>query len=394
MEAPVMEHVVCFAPGDECELERFLAYMNFNRRDAGISISVLSIKSREKMVEKYIDLFPRLNIEIIPYPGSIDDYYSPNCVPGELKNRFSSKSHEGVVFLPGTPRKFRYMPNFFSPPLKQNYNYFRILKLVGIKKIYTFRLNSIMAANIHSITDDFVGIHKNRRCFIAGNGPSLKQLDISKLENEITFGSNRIYLGFNDWGFNFNYWCIVDSLQIEKYSREWENNIPDDTVKFYPFEYLNIFNMKNTCPVNFYPPGHPESPTNFNDPELKKELLRCPAISKDPDVVFLGHNTVYPMIQLAMMMGCNPICLVGVDHRFSLPEVDKKKGIWRDSRSSNHFHKDYTVNKEFHLPDMKQMTRFFDYAQQWAKQNGIEIYNATPDSALESFKKIEYDRLF
>lgn len=38
-------------------------------------------------------------------------------------------------------------------------------------------------------------IHLGKRCFIIGNGPSLKAEDLSKLykNNEITFAFNRIY---------------------------------------------------------------------------------------------------------------------------------------------------------------------------------------------------------
>ena len=32
-----------------------------------------------------------------------------------------------------------------------------------------------------------------------GNGPSLKNTDLSKLKNEYTFGLNRIYLAFPKW---------------------------------------------------------------------------------------------------------------------------------------------------------------------------------------------------
>ena len=43
---------------------------------------------------------------------------------------------------------------------------------------------------------DLKDIHKGRRAFIIGNGPSLKQTDLSKLRDEITFCINRFYLAF------------------------------------------------------------------------------------------------------------------------------------------------------------------------------------------------------
>ncbi len=39
-------------------------------------------------------------------------------------------------------------------------------------------------------------IHSGKRCFIIGNGPSLKSEDLDKLRDEISFASNGIYLIF------------------------------------------------------------------------------------------------------------------------------------------------------------------------------------------------------
>ena len=59
-------------------------------------------------------------------------------------------------------------------------------------------------------------IHKGKRAFIIGNGPSLKQTDLNKLKGEITFGMNRIYLMFPELGFNTTYLSVVNSLVIEQ----------------------------------------------------------------------------------------------------------------------------------------------------------------------------------
>ena len=58
--------------------------------------------------------------------------------------------------------------------------------------------------------------HKGERCVIIGNGPSLKQTDVSKIKNEFTFGMNRIYLAFPDWGFETSYFVSINDLVIEQ----------------------------------------------------------------------------------------------------------------------------------------------------------------------------------
>ncbi len=59
-------------------------------------------------------------------------------------------------------------------------------------------------------------IHAGKRAFIIGNGPSLKQTDLSRLRNEFTFGLNRIYLMFPELGFHTTYFVTVNDLVIEQ----------------------------------------------------------------------------------------------------------------------------------------------------------------------------------
>ena len=63
-------------------------------------------------------------------------------------------------------------------------------------------------------------IHKGKRAFIIGNGPSLKQTDLAKLKNEFTFGMNRIYLLFPELGFHTTYFCATNDLVIEQFHKD------------------------------------------------------------------------------------------------------------------------------------------------------------------------------
>ncbi len=60
------------------------------------------------------------------------------------------------------------------------------------------------------------GKHKGERCFIIGNGPSLKQTDLSRLKGEYTLGQNRIYLAFPELGITTSYYLSVNDLVVEQ----------------------------------------------------------------------------------------------------------------------------------------------------------------------------------
>lgn len=52
--------------------------------------------------------------------------------------------------------------------------------------------------------------HKGKRCFIIGNGPSLRADDLDKLENEYTFGANRIFNIYEQTNWRPSYYIAVD----------------------------------------------------------------------------------------------------------------------------------------------------------------------------------------
>ena len=54
-----------------------------------------------------------------------------------------------------------------------------------------------------------------KRCFIIGNGPSLVKCDLTLLKNEITIGSNGIFLIFEKMGFKPTFYTVEDGLVAE-----------------------------------------------------------------------------------------------------------------------------------------------------------------------------------
>jgi len=386
--------VIVFCPQEDYRLERCLAWLEAEL--GSTHVFLLALPARMELASSIQENFPGLRVEVIAYPDcGMDEYYSPEHLSVELAAKFNNtRNVKGVVLLSGPPPKIRYMQEYITPSVKKDYNYFRILNKLGVRDIWTHDAAGIRKHNMMCFADDFVDIHKGKRAWVIGNGPSLKNLDMSLLKDEITFGSNRIYLGFDDWGFSTTYWGTLDSLQCEKHMREWEKNIPDETVKFYPFEYLNLFQLKNACPVNFYPPGHPECRTNFIDPLHMAELEKANNFSSKPDVIYLGHTVLYGLLQMAAIMGCDPIYLIGVDHNYSITAADKKRGLWSNEKSANHFHEGYGKSSgaahDFHLPEMERIENAFNYAQKWASENGVTIENATPGSKLRSFPMIDF----
>lgn len=229
---------------------------------------------------------------------------------------------------------------------------------------------------------DFKDIHKGERCFVVGNGPSLNQIDMSLLKNEITFGSNRAFLGFEKWGFAYNYWMVQDRILAEQNADEFCEKLPDDIVKFIPYTILKYFDrnkLTNTIPVHM-------------------DYTKQCSFSNDPSGLHEGFTVTVGLLQIAAIMGFKKIYLVGVDHNYEIPEdnvnEDKK---WSGKGLSNHFLEDYTNHANgqvWEMPDIVKMTKAYDAAAKWAEENDIEILNATPGTKLNSFPTVDYSSLF
>jgi len=57
--------------------------------------------------------------------------------------------------------------------------------------------------------------HLNKRSFIIGTGPSLTIKDLELLENEITFGCNKLYLAFDNTDWRPTYFTMSDPIHLK-----------------------------------------------------------------------------------------------------------------------------------------------------------------------------------
>ena len=63
--------------------------------------------------------------------------------------------------------------------------------------------------------------HKGERCFVVGNGPSLKNTDLSKLKDDFSIGMNRIFLAADELNFTPDILVCVNDLVVEQSVKEF-----------------------------------------------------------------------------------------------------------------------------------------------------------------------------
>ena len=217
-------------------------------------------------------------------------------------------------------------------------------------------------------------VHAGERCFVIGNGPSLKKMDLGKLRDEFTFGMNRVYLLFPELGFPTSYLVSVNTLVIEQSAPEIEKlSIP----KFITWRARKW--LRNDPGVIFMD-------TDYADP---------PSFSKDVSGrVFEGSTVTYVALQLAYHMGFSEVILIGVDHSFTTKGAPNLT-ITSDGDDPNHFSPEY-FGKGFRwqLPDLEASEQAYLMARKAYEKSGRIILDATVGGKLTIFPKIKYEGFF
>jgi len=217
-------------------------------------------------------------------------------------------------------------------------------------------------------------IHKGKRAFIIGNGPSLKQTDLSKLKDESTFGLNRIYLMFPELGFGTTYFASVNDLVIGQCINDI-SALP--MPKFLSWRSHRFF-PAGPLPATFLY-------TTYDNPAFARDVRHR---------VWESATVTYVALQLAFHMGFAQVILVGVDHNSNVPGKANTT-IVSQGDDPNHFHPGY-FGKGFRwqLPDFETSEIGYRLARQAYEADGRQVLDATIGGKLTVFPKADYLSLF
>lgn len=220
-------------------------------------------------------------------------------------------------------------------------------------------------------------IHKGKRAFIIGNGPSLKQTDLSKLRNEITFCMNRFYLAFPELGFTATYLCITNDLVVEQFVDDINAlTIP----KFIAWRSHRHF--KPELPIALLPTF---IYTSYTGPGFAHDVRGR---------VWEGATVTNLALQLAFHMGIEKAILIGIDHNFA-DKGEANKTIVSEGDDQNHFLPNYFgKGVKWQLPDLDTSEIGYTFAREAYRKAGREVVDATVGGKLTIFPKVDYNSLF
>lgn len=214
--------------------------------------------------------------------------------------------------------------------------------------------------------------HRGERCFVLGNGPSLNLVDLARLRGHRTFGLNRIYLKFDEIGYQTDYLVCINRHVLRQFAGDFQHLA---SIRFLGAGCSELFDPSERLLL---------IPTVHSIGFARHPLTRG---------VHEGGTVTFVALQLAYFMGFSEVVLVGVDHRFSTKGPANRLVTAIDA-DPDHFDPAYFgAGVRWQLPDLEASERSFRIAKEAFEADGRQIVDATVGGDLRVFPKAEFDEL-
>lgn len=253
-----------------------------------------------------------------------------------------------------------------------------LAQLQGKFRLWRYQ-NSEYAQYIKSLKNT----HAGERCFVIGNGPSLRPEDLDDLDekNIACFGSNRIYRIYPKTAWRPTYYLCMDRYVAEsehdqivaigdypkfldyKDAKRWEK---DPNVHYLCTENRFIVDLYSVISI-----------------DLSEDLSKC--CSRITTVTVSA-------IELAIYMGYSEIFLLGVDNNYT-HRRNPDGTIFVDPTVQSSYFPGGEPDKSagVAVQPFEQVNESYKMAKKFAEEHGVKIYNATRGGKLEVFERVDFD---
>lgn len=235
--------------------------------------------------------------------------------------------------------------------------------------------------------------HAGQRCFIVGNGPSVKQVDLRRLQGETVFSVSNGYLHEGYAAMAPQYHCVpqitygrMTEADVVSWFREMENSIGNAELFLNETEAALVRRYGLFAARKVHYLAFQENFDELNDLRLIDIVQSVPRVESVPIMALM----------IAMYMGFQEIILLGVDH-----------DSWRTGYYNYAFQpkamsgKDYSVNDQGKIlaenfdtfQSLARLWRQYRHLAKVASANHIKIVNASPGGELDEFPRDSLESL-
>lgn len=250
----------------------------------------------------------------------------------------------------------------------------------------------------------FKNLHKGKRAFVIGNGPSLNKQYLPPLKDEVTIVSNSFYRHPLFDLLSPSYYILADPsmweenpgnhvLELTRERFEGMGLIKDNLNVFLPIDAYNFINSSeiyrsfNSFYFQYDPNFQITDEIDFTNP-----------------VPLLGQTVTLVGIMLALYLGCNPIYLMGCDMNWTPQSVTIGKiehFYEEESKAEKSIINDRINNKNNIYSDenfirlcTEKMYEQYEIIKKYSEIHGKQIYNSTVGGNLNTFERVRFSSLW
>lgn len=248
----------------------------------------------------------------------------------------------------------------------------------------------------------FRNIHKGNRCFILGNGPSVKDVNLELLQNEIVFTVNQAARmpKFDALKTNYHFWADplffkkVDDggseelIDIMKKVRTDENN-PEVFIPIEQLDFVEDHRLSDCLKISYF----------------KTKIQFYDGFNHNIDFSRVGPaycTVVQWCISMAIYMGFTEIYLLGCDNTSLL--VTLKSALKQNDENDYAYHvTDNEKNRMEKLLDYSSIETYtqsylnsirqYRYLMQYCKKRNIKLVNCSSTTVLDCIPRMSLEEV-
>ena len=259
----------------------------------------------------------------------------------------------------------------------------RIHASLQARVVQPWMLRNFEKTRYGKVIAKYKGKYAGQRCFLVGNGPSLRAADLTRLHEagEVTFAFNRIYNIFDQTPWRPIFYISQDEKMLSGCADMVDSL--DLASKFIPIQ------------LNWWHDIHIHNALYFNlrnqPAEDPRDFLFSDDVAKE---IFNSSTGMYTAAQLAAYMGFKEIYLIGVDHHFRVSQNNQGQVVVDDT-VKDYFTDKYNEDKaNLYIPNTEKSTLTYIAMKNHCDKRGIRVFNATRGGKLEVFQRVDFDSLF
>jgi hypothetical protein len=236
--------------------------------------------------------------------------------------------------------------------------------------------------------------HTGERCFILGNGPSVKRLDLSLLEGETVIAVSNGYLHSGFDKFRPRYHCVpqityglMTSQDVVRWFEEMHSHLgaAELFLSSTEAELVRNHSLFEGRTVRYLLLA--DSFDDRSSGEIVDISRPVPGVESVPVMALM----------IAMYLGFREIVLLGVDHdHFLSLEYQYAFDLKVQEGKDNSVNADGTLktNRHDEFQSLARLWRQYRAISKIAKENGIRIVNSTPGGALDEYERVPFQAWF